>query len=107
MNQQKRRKTPTVQIGNILIGCRHPVVIQSMTDTPTADIDATLTQTIELVKAGSQLVRWTINDDKAAQAVPEIIKRLRQKGYATPIIGDFHFNGHQLLTKHPEMAKAL
>ncbi len=107
MNQQKRRKTPTVQIGNILIGCRHPVVIQSMTDTPTADIDATLTQTIELVKAGSQLVRWTINDDKAAQAVPEIIKRLQQKGYATPIIGDFHFNGHQLLTKHPEMAKAL
>ncbi len=103
----KRRKTPIVTIGNVKIGCEHPVVIQSMTDTATADIPATFSQTVELIEAGSQLVRWTINDEKAAQAVPEIITKLRAKGYQTPIVGDFHFNGHRLLAKFPQTAKAL
>ncbi|HLF18460.1 MAG TPA: flavodoxin-dependent (E)-4-hydroxy-3-methylbut-2-enyl-diphosphate synthase [Candidatus Omnitrophota bacterium] len=107
MQLAQRRKTSAVKIGPVSIGSAYPVVIQSMTDTPTADIEKTLAQTIELVEAGSELVRWTVNDDEAAQAVPEIIKRLNDKGYQTPIIGDFHFNGHTLLRKHPGCAKAL
>ena len=107
MKLQKRRKTPSVQVGDVLLGGQDPVVIQSMTDTPTSDIAATLAQTVTLIEAGSELVRWTVNDEKAAQAVPETIKRLRDKGYRTPIIGDFHFNGHRLLAKFPETAKAL
>ncbi len=103
----QRRKTPTVTISSVKLGSEHPVVIQSMTDTPTADIEKTLKQTIELIEAGSELVRWTVNDDAAAAAAPEIIKRLRAAGYTTPIIGDFHFNGHTLLTKHPAAAQAL
>lgn len=102
-----RRKTPQVAIGSVLLGSDYPVVIQSMTDTSTADIQATFNQTVELIEAGSQLVRWTVNDDKAAQAVPEIIAMLRCGGYQTPIVGDFHFNGHRLLTKFPKTAKAL
>jgi (E)-4-hydroxy-3-methylbut-2-enyl-diphosphate synthase len=94
-------------IGSVAVGSQHPVVIQSMTDTPTADVDKTLQQTIQLIDAGSELVRWTVNDDDAARAVPEIIKRLRDKGLQTPIIGDFHFNGHTLLRKHPNCAQAL
>ena len=88
MNLPTRRKTPTVKIGSVSLGSDYPVVIQSMTDTPTADIEKTLAQTIELIEAGSELVRWTINDDAAAQAVPVTIQRLRDKGYTTPIIGD-------------------
>lgn len=107
MDTQKRRKTPTVTIDSVNIGSNYPVVIQSMTDTPTANIDLTLAQTIELIEAGSELVRWTVNDDDAARAVPEIIRRLRGDGYSTPIVGDFHFNGHTLLRKHPECAKTL
>src|SRR5207249_11959529 len=107
MELTKRRKTPTVTIGSVKIGSNHPVVIQSMTDTPTADVEKTVAQTIELIEAGSELVRWTINDDAAAQAVSENIKRLRDRGYNTPIIGDFHFNGHTLLTKYPQTAKLL
>src|SRR3990167_5414693 len=84
-----------------------PVAVQSMTDTPTADIEATLKQTIELIEAGSELIRWTVNDDDAARAVPEIIKRLKDSGYTSPIIGDFHFNGHTLLQKHPQCARQL
>lgn len=102
-----RRKIPAVQIGSVLLGAGHPIVIQSMTDTPTANVEATLQQTIELAEAGSEMVRWTINDDDAAQAVPSIIKALRNQGYTTPIIGDFHFNGHTLLKKYPETAKLL
>jgi (E)-4-hydroxy-3-methylbut-2-enyl-diphosphate synthase len=107
MELQKRRKTPPVQIDGVSLGSNFPVVIQSMTDTPTANIQATLAQTIELIEAGSELVRLTVNDDDAARSVPEIINILRSKGYKTPIIGDFHFNGHTLLTKHPDCAKAL
>ena len=102
-----RRKTPTVQIGRLAVGGDHPIVIQSMTDTPTANIDATVRQTIELIESGSQMVRWTVNDDDAARAVPQAIQRLRDQGHHTPIIGDFHFNGHTLLKKHPPCAQTL
>ena len=107
MKLQKRRTTPTVKVGNVLIGSAYPVVIQSMTDTPTANIGATLAQTTALIDAGSEMVRWTVNDDEAARAVPEIIKRLRDKGYSAAIIGDFHFNGHTLLIKHKDCARLL
>ena len=107
MKIHKRRKTPTVTIDHIKIGGDYPVVIQSMTDTPTADVQATFKQTVELIKAGSHMVRWTINDDDAARATPEVIKMIRDQGYNTPIIGDFHFNGHTLLTKHPLCAQTL
>ena len=103
----KRRKTPTVKVGPVLLGGGHPVVIQSMTDTPTADVEKTFAQTIELIESGSEMVRWTVNNDEAARAVPETINRLKDKGYNTPIIGDFHFNGHTLLAKHTACAKAL
>ncbi|MBF0484928.1 MAG: flavodoxin-dependent (E)-4-hydroxy-3-methylbut-2-enyl-diphosphate synthase [Candidatus Omnitrophica bacterium] len=102
-----RRKTPAVKIGKVLMGSDHPIVIQSMTDTPTADADATFHQTVELVEAGSELVRWTINDDAAAQGAIKAIKSLRAFHITTPIIGDFHFNGHALLTKHGELAELL
>jgi len=107
MRSNKRRKTQTVHIGPISIGSDHPVAIQSMTDTPTADTEATFNQTIELIEAGSEMVRWTINDDDAARAVPGIIDKIRDRGFMTPIIGDFHFHGHTLLTKHPECARVL
>jgi (E)-4-hydroxy-3-methylbut-2-enyl-diphosphate synthase len=107
MELTPRRKTTTVDLGGVCVGAAHPVVIQSMTDTPTADVEKTFKQTLELIEAGSELVRWTVNDDAAAQAVPAIIKRLKASGHNTPIIGDFHFNGHTLLRKHPACAKAL
>jgi (E)-4-hydroxy-3-methylbut-2-enyl-diphosphate synthase len=108
MELKIRRQTPTVKIGNIALGSGYPVRIQSMTNTPTADINATVKQTAELIEAGSEMVRWTVNDDDAARAVPKIMAVLEDKGYgSTPIIGDFHFNGHTLLAKHPACAKAL
>ncbi|MBP9854297.1 MAG: flavodoxin-dependent (E)-4-hydroxy-3-methylbut-2-enyl-diphosphate synthase [Candidatus Omnitrophica bacterium] len=107
MEQQARRKTQTVHVGNVPLGGDFPIVVQSMTDTPTANVQATYDQTVSLIEAGSQLVRWTVNDDDAARAVPEVIKKLRESGFNTPIIGDFHFNGHTLLQKHPECAKVL
>ncbi len=107
MKIHNRRKTPAITIDHIKIGGDYPVVIQSMTDTPTADVQATFKQTVELIKAGSHMVRWTINDDDAARATPEVVKMIRDQGYNTPIIGDFHFNGHTLLTKHPLCAQAL
>jgi (E)-4-hydroxy-3-methylbut-2-enyl-diphosphate synthase len=91
----------------VKIGGGHPVAIQSMTDTPTADAEKTLEQTVALIEAGSELVRWTVNDDDAARAVPGIIRRLRDLGHQTPVIGDFHFNGHTLLRKHPGCARSL
>jgi (E)-4-hydroxy-3-methylbut-2-enyl-diphosphate synthase len=107
MSKIIRRQTPVVAIGHILLGSPHPVVIQSMTDTPTKDVTATLSQTIELIEAGSEMVRWTINDDDAALGAVETIKRMRAKGIRTPIIGDFHFNGHELLSKHDDLAQLL
>ena len=103
----QRRKTPAVLIGSLSLGQDFPIRIQSMTDTPTADVEATLVQTRELIKAGSELVRWTVNDHEAAQGAAEAIRRLRAEGLTTPIIGDFHFNGHTLLSKNPQTAKLL
>ena len=102
-----RRKTPVVTIGSLKLGAGHPIRIQSMTDTPTADVEATLAQTKELIAAGSELVRWTINDHDAAKGAVEAISRLRAEGIQTPIIGDFHFNGHTLLTQNPRTAQLL
>ena len=107
MHKIIRRKTPSVAVGAVLLGSAHPIAIQSMTDTPTADVDATLAQTLLLIEAGSEMVRWTINDDAAALGAIDIIKRLRANGIATPIIGDFHFNGHALLASHPGLAESL
>lgn len=104
---KQRRQTPTVSIGSLLLGHNYPVRIQSMTDTPTADVERTYKQTLELIEAGSELVRWTINDDKAAKGAVIIIKRLRQAGIQVPIVGDFHFNGHILLKNNPETAALL
>lgn len=95
-----------VQIGNVKVGGNNPVVIQSMTNTDTADVDATVKQILELAKAGSQMVRITVNDDDAAKAVPKIISKVRLNS-PVPIVGDFHFNGNTLLKKYPECAKAL
>jgi len=102
-----RRQTPTVQVGGISLGSGHPVAVQSMTDTATANIDATFRQTVELIEAGSELVRWTINDVAAANAAVQLIRRLRGVGIMTPIVGDFHFNGHILLDKNAELAGLL
>ncbi|PIW59928.1 MAG: 4-hydroxy-3-methylbut-2-en-1-yl diphosphate synthase, partial [Candidatus Omnitrophica bacterium CG12_big_fil_rev_8_21_14_0_65_50_5] len=107
MEPLSKRITPVVNVGGVTIGGGYPVVIQSMTDTPTYDIPKTFDQTVQLIQAGSELVRWTVNNDEAARAVPEIVQRLRDQGFSTPIIGDFHFNGHTLLNKHPDCAKAL
>lgn len=102
-----RRKTPTVTIGNIQMGSDHPITIQSMTNTPTANVDATVAQIKELADAGSELVRITVNDFEAAAAVPEIVRELAKKGCHVPLIGDFHYNGHILLKKYPETAQLL
>ncbi|HUP83382.1 MAG TPA: flavodoxin-dependent (E)-4-hydroxy-3-methylbut-2-enyl-diphosphate synthase, partial [Candidatus Limnocylindria bacterium] len=102
-----RRPTPSVEVGGIRIGSRHPVVVQSMTNTDTADADATALQVAALAHAGSELVRITVNNDAAAAAVPTIRRKLDDLGVGVPIIGDFHYNGHQLLVEYPDMAKAL
>jgi (E)-4-hydroxy-3-methylbut-2-enyl-diphosphate synthase len=102
-----RKKTYGVRVGNITVGGGAPIVVQSMTNTDTADVETTLQQTLELAEAGSEIVRWTVNVPEAAAAVPVIQKRLRDAGCNVPIIGDFHYNGHVLLTKYPECAAAL
>ena len=102
-----RRKTYGVRVGHVLVGGGAPIVVQSMTNTDTADVVSTFKQTVELAEAGSEIVRWTVNVPEAAAAVPEIKKRLLDAGCNAPIIGDFHYNGHVLLTKYPECAKAL
>jgi (E)-4-hydroxy-3-methylbut-2-enyl-diphosphate synthase len=102
-----RRKTYGVRVGHVLVGGGAPIVVQSMTNTDTADVATTFQQTVELAEAGSEIVRWTVNVPEAAGAVPEIKKRLLDAGCKAPIIGDFHYNGHVLLTKYPECAKAL
>jgi (E)-4-hydroxy-3-methylbut-2-enyl-diphosphate synthase len=102
-----RRSTPTVDVGGVPVGSRHPVVVQSMTNTDTADADATAIQVARLAHAGSELVRVTVNNDAAARAVPEMIRKLRDLGVGVPVIGDFHYNGHQLLVEQPETARVL
>ncbi|MBA3688394.1 MAG: flavodoxin-dependent (E)-4-hydroxy-3-methylbut-2-enyl-diphosphate synthase [Chloroflexi bacterium] len=102
-----RRQTVSVDIGGVLIGSGHPIVVQSMTNTDTADADATAIQVAQLAHAGSELVRVTVNNDAAAQAVPIIREKLDGLGVGVPLIGDFHYNGHLLLTKYPACAAAL
>ena len=104
---RSRRRSVPVDIGGIQVGGDAPIVVQSMTNTETADIEATVAQCLELAEAGSELVRVTVNSDEAAAAVPKIRKRLDQQGISTPLVGDFHFNGHKLLSKHPACAEAL
>src|SRR5687767_9023872 len=102
-----RRHSVTTCVGNVPVGGRHPIVVQSMTNTDTADPAATAEQVAALAAAGSELVRITVNTDEAAQAVPEIAALLQRWGVSVPIIGDFHYNGHLLLTRYPECARAL
>ncbi len=96
-----------VKVGQVVMGGGAPVVVQSMTNTDTADIEATVKQVAQLAKTGSELVRITVNNEAAAAAVPEIVARLDAMGINVPIVGDFHYNGHKLLTRYPECAKAL
>lgn len=103
----ERRVTPTCFVGTVPMGSEHPVVVQSMTNTDTEDAQATAEQVATLAGAGSEVVRITVNTPKAAAAVPEIAERLHDMGVAVPLVGDFHFNGHQLLTKYPEAAATL
>jgi (E)-4-hydroxy-3-methylbut-2-enyl-diphosphate synthase len=103
----KRRDTLEVDVGGVKVGGAHPVVVQSMTNTDTADVAGTVAQVAALAQAGSELVRVTVNNDAAAQAVPEIVEQLRGLGLDTPIIGDFHYNGHLLLDRYPKCAQAL
>src|SRR6476661_7589761 len=107
MPQLKLHKTVGVKVGNVQVGGGAPVVVQSMTMTDTADVRATAGQCIELAAAGSEMVRVTVNVPEAAAAVPEIKQRMLDAGCTAPLIGDFHYNGHLLLTRFPEAAKAL
>ncbi|HEY1217138.1 MAG TPA: flavodoxin-dependent (E)-4-hydroxy-3-methylbut-2-enyl-diphosphate synthase [Bryobacteraceae bacterium] len=102
-----RRKSAVVNVGGVKVGGSHPVVVQSMTNTDTADTAATVNQIMELARAGSELVRVTVNTEEAAQAVPKIVDTLRHFNVNVPIIGDFHYNGHLLLRNYPECARAL
>ncbi len=102
MTEYHRRQTVVVDVGGVQVGGTHPIVVQSMTNTDTADVDATAAQVRALHEAGSELVRVTVNNEAAAEAVPDIVA-----GVAVPVIGDFHYNGHLLLTKYPQCAAAL
>ena len=103
----RRRPTVSVDVGGVLVGSAHPIVVQSMTNTDTADPDSTAIQVARLAHAGSQLVRVTVNTEEAAAAVPEMMRKLHGLGVDVPVIGDFHYNGHKLLVEYPEMAAAL
>jgi (E)-4-hydroxy-3-methylbut-2-enyl-diphosphate synthase len=107
MAEIRRRKTVTVQIGGVRVGSGAPVVVQSMTNTDTADVEGTIRQSEALARAGSELVRVTVNNEAAAAAVPRIVEGLEKRGINVPIIGDFHYNGHILLKKFPDCARAL
>ena len=102
-----RRQTVSTEVGGVPVGSAHPIVVQSMTNTDTADAAGTALQVAELSRSGSRLVRITVNNDEAARAVPEIAARLVDMGVQVPVIGDFHYNGHLLLTKYPATAAAL
>ncbi|MCK4772725.1 MAG: flavodoxin-dependent (E)-4-hydroxy-3-methylbut-2-enyl-diphosphate synthase [Candidatus Latescibacteria bacterium] len=103
----QRRSSVPVDVRGVIVGSDAPIVVQSMTNTATADVDATAAQVTELASAGSELVRITVNTREAASAVPEIVGRLRDRGFNTPVIGDFHYNGHLLLEEYPGCAEAL
>ncbi|MEP6687823.1 MAG: flavodoxin-dependent (E)-4-hydroxy-3-methylbut-2-enyl-diphosphate synthase [Gemmatimonadales bacterium] len=102
-----RRTTVTATVGGVAVGSGHPIVVQSMTNTDTADVAGTVRQVAALARAGSELVRVTVNNEEAAAAVPEIVEGLDRIGVGVPIIGDFHYNGHLLLTRYPACARAL
>ena len=102
-----RRASRQVQVGHVAVGGDAPIVVQSMTNTDTADIAATVKQVAELARAGSEIVRVTVNNTEAAAAVPAIRERLDAMGISAPLVGDFHFNGHRLLSQHPACAEAL
>jgi (E)-4-hydroxy-3-methylbut-2-enyl-diphosphate synthase len=104
---QARHKTVAVDVGGVMVGGGHPIVVQSMTNTDTADVEGTAQQVAALARAGSELVRITVDRDEAAAAVPRIKERLAQMNVAVPIVGDFHYIGHKLLTEHPACAEAL
>src|SRR5579872_2093581 len=107
MAVKPRRKAVGVDVGDVYVGGDHPIVVQSMTNTDTADTASTVNQVMALAQAGSELVRVTVNTEAAAQAVPKIVDTLDKFGVRVPIIGDFHYNGHILLKKYPECARAL
>jgi (E)-4-hydroxy-3-methylbut-2-enyl-diphosphate synthase len=107
MASQPRRRSVAVSVGKVKVGGDHPIVVQSMTNTDTADVQSTVNQVMALAQAGSELVRVTVNTDEAARAVPKIVQTLDKFGVRVPIIGDFHYNGHLLLKKYPDMALAL
>ncbi len=107
MAEVKRRTSTVVDIGGVKVGGGHPIVVQSMTNTDTADVEATARQVAALARAGSELVRVTVNNEAAAAAVPRIVERLAALDALVPVIGDFHYNGHLLLTKYPDCARAL
>jgi (E)-4-hydroxy-3-methylbut-2-enyl-diphosphate synthase len=107
MAQVERRKSVTVTVGNVRVGSSAPIVVQSMTNTDTADVRSTIQQVAALATAGSELVRVTVNNDAAAAALPAIVEGLAKLGIEVPIVGDFHYNGHLLLKKFPECARAL
>jgi (E)-4-hydroxy-3-methylbut-2-enyl-diphosphate synthase len=107
MSIQSRKHTQQVLVGQVKVGGGAPIVVQSMTNTDTADVTATVQQIIELSNVGSEIVRVTVNTEESAKAVPDIVNLLAQKGFSVPIVGDFHFNGHKLLEKYPDCAQAL
>ena len=102
-----RRASTPVLIGHVRVGGGHPIVVQSMTNTDTADLEGTVQQAVALSRAGSEIVRVTVNNAEAAAAVPYLRERLDALGLNVPLVGDFHFNGHRLLTQHPACAEAL
>ena len=102
-----RRRAVVTDVGGVKVGGNHPIVVQSMTNTDTADVAATVNQVMALARAGSELVRVTVNTEQAAAAVPRIVDTIARFGVPVPIIGDFHYNGHILLKKYPECARAL
>src|SRR6202020_544961 len=101
MAEITRRKSVAVNVGGVKVGGLNPIVVQSMTNTDTADVQSTVNQAMALAKAGSELVRVTVNTEAAAAAVPKIVETLNMLGVRVPIIGDFHYNGHLLLKKYP------
>src|SRR5471032_387200 len=107
MAVKSRRKAVVVDVGGVKVGGNHPIVVQSMTNTDTVDVAGTVNQVMALARSGSELVRVTVNTEQAAAAVPKIVDTLEKFGVRVPIIGDFHYNGHLLLKKYPECARAL
>src|SRR5215467_9198325 len=107
MAEITRRQAVVVDVGGVKVGGEHPIVVQSMTNTDTVDVPATVNQVMALAQAGSELVRVTVNTEQAAAAVPKIVDTLDKFGVRVPIIGDFHYNGHILLKKYPECARSL